>query len=92
MAPEVEATALLTLYCGMNTSPYDHELSATIGDKPYSLFDRLPASKLKTHLMAHVALRDDDPVLLASAKTAITAWDSTQLTQEDKYLTELLSE
>jgi len=92
MALDTEATALLTLYCGMNTSPYDHELSATIGDKPYSLFDRLPASKLKTHLMAHVALRDDDPVLLASAKTAITTWNSTQLTQEDKYLNELLSE
>ena len=92
LAPDTEATALLTLYCGMNTSPYDHELSATIGDKPYSLFDRLPASKLRTHLMAHVALRNDDPVLLASAKTAITTWNSTQLTQEDKYLNELLSE
>ena len=92
MEPETEATALLTIYCGMNTSPYDHELSATIGDKPYSLFDRLPASKLKTHLMAHVALRDDDPVLLASAKTASTTWNSTQLTLEDKYLNELLSE
>ena len=92
LASATEATALLTIYCGMNTSPYDHELSATIGDKPYSLFDRLPASKLKTHLMAHVALRDDDPELLASAKTAITTWNSTQLTQEDKYLNELLSE
>ena len=92
MAPETEATALLTNYCGMNTSPYDHELSATIGDKPYSLFDRLPASKIRTHLMAHVALRDDDSELMASAKAAIAAWDNTQLTQEDKYLIELLSE
>lgn len=92
MAPEVEATALLTLYCGMNTSPYDHEFCATIGDKPYYLFDRLPASKLKTHLIAHVALRDDESELLDSAKTAIAAWDNTQMTQEDKYLIELLSE
>ena len=92
MASATEATALLTLYCGMNTSPYDHELSATIGDKPYSLFDRLPASKFRTHLMAHVALRDDDSELMASAKAAIAAWDNTQLTQEDKYLIELLSE
>lgn len=92
MVPEVEATALLTIYCGMNTSPYDHELNATIEDKPYSLFDRLPASKLRTHLMAHVALRDDDSELLDTAKAAIAAWDNTQLTQEDKYLIELLSE
>ena len=92
MTPETEATALLTIYCGMNTSPYDHELTATIGDKPYSLFDCLPASKLRTHLMAHVALRDDDSELLDSTKSAITAWDNTQLTQEDKYLIELQSE
>ncbi len=25
----------------MNASPYDHELSAAIGDKPYRLFNRL---------------------------------------------------
>ena len=92
MAPETEATALLTIYCGMNTSPYDHELSATVGDKPYSLFDRLPVSRLKTHLMAHVALRDDDSELLDSAKAAIAACDSTELSQEDQYLIELLSE
>lgn len=92
MAPETEATALLTIYCGMNTSLYDHELSATIGDKPYSLFDRLPVSRLKTHLMAHVALSDDDSELLDSAKAAIAACDSTELSQEDQYLIELLSE
>ena len=89
LAPEAEATALLTIYCGMTISPYDHELSAAIGDKSYSLFDRLPASKLIVHLMAHVALRDGDPDLLAAAKASIAAWDSTQLTQEDKYLIEL---
>ena len=92
MEPETEATALLTLYCGMNTSPYDHEFCTTIGDKPYYLIDRLPASKLRTHLMAHVALRDKDTELLGSAKAAIAAWDNAQLTQEDKYLIELLSE
>jgi hypothetical protein len=42
--------------------------------------------------MAHVALRDNDTELLDSAKTAIAAWDNTQLTQEDKYLIKLLSE
>ena len=88
---EAEATALLSLYCGMNVSPYNHEFLATVGDKPYGLFDRLPASKLKTHLMAQVALRDRDLELLDSAKAAINAWDSTQLTQEDKYLVELQS-
>ena len=41
--------------------------------------------------MAHVALCDDDAELLDSAKAAINAWDNTQLTQEDKYLIELLS-
>lgn len=92
MAPETEATALLTIYCGMNTSPYDHELSATVGDKHYSLFDRIPVSRLKTHLMAHVALCDDDSELLDSAKATITALDSTELTQEDQFLIELLSE
>jgi hypothetical protein len=92
LAPETEATALLTLYCGLNASPYDHEFRATIGDKPYYLFDRLPASKLRTRLMAHVALRDNDTELLEATKSAIAAWDNTQLMQEDKYLIELLSE
>ena len=87
-----EATALLTIYCGMNTSPYDHELSAAIGDKPYRLYDRLPASKLRTHLMAHVALRDDNSEILDSAKAAIATWDKSQLTQEDEYLVELQCE
>ena len=87
-----EATALLTIYCGMNTSPYDHELSAAIGDKPYRLYDRLPASKLRTHLMAHVALRDNNSEFLDSAKTAIATWDKSQLTQEDQYLVELQCE
>jgi hypothetical protein len=41
--------------------------------------------------MAHVALRDNDTELLEATKSAIAAWDNTQLTQEDKYLTELLS-
>ena len=54
LAPKAEATALLTIYCGMNTSPYDHELSATIGDKPYRLFDSLHASKLRAHLTLKV--------------------------------------
>ena len=39
--------------------------------------------------MAHVALRDGDPDLLASAKASIAAWDTIQLTMEDKYLIEL---
>ena len=92
LAPDTEATALLTIYCGLNASPYDHEFRATIGDKPYYLFDRLPASKLRTRLMAHVALRDNDTELLEATKSAIAVWDNTKLMQEDKYLIELLSE
>ena len=59
LAPEAEAAALLTICCSMNTDSYGHHLFAHIGEKAYDLLDRLSASKLRTHLVAHVAMRND---------------------------------
>ena len=41
--------------------------------------------------MAHVALCDDDSELQATVESVVTAWVTTQLTQEDKYLLEQLT-
>ena len=89
LEPEVEATALLTIYCGMNTSPYGQQLVADIEENAYNLTDQLPASKLRTRLMAHIAMYDENPELTESSIADIAAWDKSQLTQEDLYLTAL---
>ncbi len=47
--------------------------------------------EVRTHLMANVALRDDDSELQATVESVVTAWVTTQLTQEDKYLLEQLT-
>ena len=91
LAPEVEATALLTIYCGLNIGPYSHHLFAHVEEKAYDLLDRLPASKLRTHLAAHVAMRNEDAELTEEANADIANWDKTQMSQEDMYLVELQS-
>ena len=86
LKPEEEATILLTIYCGINAGPYDHEYIAHIQERAFDLLDRLPASKLRPHLMAQVATSYDDSELAEAVNAAIATWDKSQLTQEDKYL------
>ena len=90
LQPEEEATALLTLYCGINAGPYDQDCLACIEDRAYDLLERLPASRLKTHLMAQIATANEDPDLQQSVAASLSAWPPATLTQEDKYLLELM--
>lgn len=94
---EQETTALLTLYCGINTTINTSPFLPEIEEKAYTLLDRLPSSKLKTHLMAQVALNNQDPDLQDAAIASLAfhaspVENTTFLTQEDPYLTELLSD
>lgn len=89
LSPKAEATALLTIYCGMNTSPCDHQIICDLEEKAFGLLDRLPDSKLRTHLTAQVGNSHNDAELIKAANADIATWDQTQLTQEDQYLVEL---
>ncbi len=84
---EKETSALLSLYCGINAAINTFPSLDEMETKAYTLLDRLPNSKLKTHLMAQVALNNQDPDLMEAAYTDISTWDKSLLTQEDKYLT-----
>ena len=90
LKPEEEAIALLSLYCGINAGPYDQNYLTYIEDRAYDLLDRLSASKSKTHLMAQIATANEDPDLQQSVAASLSTWDKSHLTQEDKYLLELM--
>ena len=89
LIPEVEAMALLTIYCGMNAGSCNHQFIHALKEKAYALLDRLHHSKLKTHLMAQVGNYHNNPDFMKTANADIATWDKSQLTQEDLYLTEL---
>ena len=89
--PQTEASALLTLYCGINTAIDTFPSLPNIEEKAYDLLDNLPDSKLKIHLMAQIALNNEDPDLTDTVQSDITTWDQSHLTQEDTLLIELLS-
>lgn len=66
----------------------DHQFVVDLEEKAYGLLDRLPDSKLKTHLMAQVGNYHDNEVLIKTANADIATWDKSQLTQEYQYLVE----
>ena len=88
---ETLVLALLTLYCGINTTSNPFTSLLEIEERAYDLFDRLPASKQKTHLMAQVAANNEDPELMAAVHADIATWAEAQLSQEDKYLMEFVA-
>lgn len=92
LQPEDEANALLTICCGINFSFYATQYREQTMTKACNLLNRLPDSKLKTHLLAHITFGDDDPETIEAVNSAIATWDNTQLTQEDQYLIELLGD
>ena len=91
LQPEVEANALLTIYCGINYSGYAQHCLSDVEEWAYDLLDRLPASRLKTRLMCQMVISNEDPDLADAVNADIATWDTTQLTDEDKYLKELLN-
>ena len=90
LLPEEEATALLTIYCGMNTGLCDPPFLADIEAPTYRLLAHLPASKLRTHLMAQAGYYHDNADLIKTAHAALATWPPSQLTPEDQYLQELV--
>ena len=91
LQPEAEAVALLTIYCGINYSGYAQHCLSDVEEWAYDLLDRLPASRLKTRLMCQMVISNEDPDLADAINADIATWDTTQLTDEDKYLKELLN-
>ena len=87
---QTEAWALLTLYCGVNTTTDTTIPLLEIEERAYELLDRLPPSKLKTHLMAQISVSNEDPDLMDAVQSDIASWSPSRLTQEDHYLQSLL--
>jgi len=87
---QTEALVLLTLYCGINTTIDTCSSLLEIEERTYSLLDRLPPSRQKTHLMAQVSINNEDPDLMDAVQADIASWSPSHLTQEDQYLQALL--
>ena len=89
LTTEVEATALLTIYCGMNAGSCDYQFIVDLEENVYGLLDRLQDSHFRTHLMAQVGYCNNNSDFIKIVNEDIASWDKSQLTQEDLYLVEL---
>ena len=88
--PEQEALALLTLYVSLNLTIRPKDFGDRVERRAQHLLTLLPDSKLRTHLMVHLATDTQNTQLLQEARTAISQWRDTELTPEDHSLQQFL--